>query len=85
MTISERVALIVERRFLRPRGLRLGPGDSLVAHGALDSLGMLELVTLLETAFGVRIPDGEVVAENLDSIAGIVTFLEGKGVTGVSP
>ncbi len=51
---------------------------SLLDQGIVDSTGVLEVVTFLETTFGVRIDDAELLPENLDSIARIVAFVERK-------
>jgi acyl carrier protein len=54
---------------------------SLLDQGIVDSTGVLEVVTFLETTFGVLIDDAELLPENLDSIARIVAFVERKQET----
>jgi acyl carrier protein len=46
--------------------------------GLIDSTGVLELVEFLETRFGFKIPDVELVPENLDSVRAIVAFVQRK-------
>jgi acyl carrier protein len=41
---------------------------------------MMELVGLLDSTFGIRVSDDELMPENLDSIASICGFLQRKGV-----
>lgn len=54
-------------------------GDaSLTRSGIVDSVGVLELIQFLETNFGIRIPDEEVVLENLDTVDRIVRYVEAK-------
>ncbi len=57
---------------------RLGDGDSFLEHGIIDSTGVLELVSFLETRFGMKIADAELLPENLDSIDGLAGFVRRK-------
>lgn len=52
--------------------------DSLMQRGLLDSMGVLEMVTFLETRFAIRIPDDEVLPQNLDSIGRLSAFVHRK-------
>jgi acyl carrier protein len=52
--------------------------DSLTERGILDSTGVLELVGFLEKAYGITVQDRELIPKNLDSIDGLVRFLERK-------
>jgi acyl carrier protein len=54
---------------------QVGREESLVESGVIDSLGILELVDFVETKFDLRIPEHELVPENLDSIANITRYL----------
>jgi len=51
---------------------------SLIDSGVIDSMGILELVDFVETTFDLRIPEEELLPENLDSVANITRYLEGK-------
>lgn len=51
---------------------------SLIEEGLIDSTGVLELVSFLEEQFGIEVGDAEIVPANLDSIAAITAFVEGK-------
>lgn len=50
--------------------------ESFLKSGIIDSTGMMELVAFLESEFGVRVEDGELVPANLDSIDNLAGFLE---------
>ena len=52
--------------------------DSFLEKGLIDSTGVLELVTFLETHFEIQIADNELVPENLDSINRVTAFVESK-------
>jgi len=54
--------------------------DSFLKTRLIDSTGMMELVAFLESDFGVKVADKELVPENLDSIDNLVRFLKSKGV-----
>ena len=52
--------------------------DSFLATGILDSTGILELIGYLESEYGVRFHDDELVADNFDSLARITRFMSEK-------
>ena len=52
--------------------------DSLLDRGIMDSTGVLELVAFLESEFGVKVSDEELVPENLDSVTQIAAFVARK-------
>jgi acyl carrier protein len=51
---------------------------SLLEAGVIDSTGVLELIGFLESQYGIEVADDELLPENLDSIANIVRFVDGK-------
>ena len=52
--------------------------ESLTENGIIDSLGIFRLVSFLEDAFGVRLGDEEITADNLQSIDVIEQFVISK-------
>ena len=56
----------------------LADSQSLLEAGIVDSTGVLELVTFLESGFGIAVADAEIVPENLDSIGAIVAYVTRK-------
>lgn len=56
----------------------LSDTDSLMQKGIIDSTGVLELVMFLEEQYRIKVLDDELVPTNLDSVASIVAFVEGK-------
>jgi acyl carrier protein len=56
--------------------------DSFLRRGLIDSTGMMELVAFLEEQFGLTLQDGELVPENLDSLARVTAFVERKQARG---
>lgn len=66
---------IAENFLYRDDTQGLESGQSLLAAGLMDSTGVLELIAFLEERFGFRIPDSDMLPENLDSIAGLVAYV----------
>ncbi len=57
----------------------LSDDASFLENGVIDSTGVLELIGYLENRFGITVEDQELVPENLDSINGLLRFVEKKG------
>jgi acyl carrier protein len=55
-----------------------GDDDSFLRKGLIDSTGMMELVSFIETEFGIKLEDTELVPENLDSLSRVVAFVGRK-------
>lgn len=62
----------------RDSSVDVGAGDSLSRLGLIDSTGVLELISYLESAFDITVSDEETVPENLDSIEKIANFVQRK-------
>ncbi len=56
------------------------PDESLFESGMLDSFALPDLVTALEGAFGVKIPDSDLNPRKFDNLERIESYLAGKGV-----
>ncbi len=56
----------------------LGDDDSLLDKGIIDSTGVLELVSFIESTFGFTVEDAELVPENLDSVNRIAGYIGRK-------
>jgi acyl carrier protein len=54
----------------------LGPDDSLLAKGLLDSMSILKTVTFCEEQFGIAIPDEEVLPDHFESVRAIAQLVE---------
>ena len=53
----------------------LADSASLIQTGVIDSTGVLEMVAFIESTFGVKVDDDEMIPENLDSIARVAAFV----------
>jgi acyl carrier protein len=56
----------------------INDSESFMESGIVDSTGMLEMVTFLEHAFGIKVADRELLPENLDSMDRLVLFVDRK-------
>jgi len=62
---------------LYDRELReLSLDENLIEKGLLDSLSILKVVTFCEETFEVKIPDQEVVPDNLESVRAMAALVE---------
>ena len=57
---------------------QLGLDDSLLGRGIVDSTGMLEVITFLESEYGISIDDAEMTPDNLETIDRIANFVSKK-------
>jgi acyl carrier protein len=54
----------------------LGPDDSLLAKGLLDSMAILKTVTFCEEQFGITISDQDVLPDHFESVRTIAKLVE---------
>jgi acyl carrier protein len=80
MSLRNRVVIMVQDTLCRGKEFKLQDSDSLLENGIIDSLGMLELVKVLDSRFHVSVEDEELSPENLDSIESMTAYLRRKGV-----
>ncbi len=76
--IGRQVTQFIRKNFLFDETKTLNEKESLIATGVIDSTGILELISFLETTFNIKFDDDELVAENFDSIERITAFLSRK-------
>jgi acyl carrier protein len=55
------------------------PDESLFDSGLLDSFALPDMVTELEKAFGLKIPDSDLTPRKFDSVERIEQYLEEHG------
>lgn len=78
MDVQARVKQFIVDNFYVSDPAELGAETSLITGGYVDSTGMLEVITFLESEFGIRIKDQEMVPENLETIGRIAGFVARK-------
>lgn len=81
--MTEDISLAV-RRFIAENFLfrdepdTIAPEASLLDAGIIDSTGVLELVSFLESTFDIQVADEDMLPENLDSIRAISGYVGRK-------
>ena len=83
--ISQSLRHFIKDNFLFGRDDAFADGESFLDMGIIDSTGVLELVSFVESTFQITVEDEELVPENLDSIDSLVRFIESKQSTGGFP
>ena len=76
--IEERVREIILERVPKSRKEGLTNSAQLLSGGLLDSLGVLDVVTILEQTFDLTVDDEELVPEHFESIESISVFIKKK-------
>lgn len=56
----------------------LNPDSSFMAEGFMDSVGVFELVTFIESRFDIKFEDVDFVPKNLDSVNGLIQCISNK-------
>lgn len=76
--IRSKVVQFVTTNFYVADPTTISDDASLLDQGIVDSTGVLEVITFLESEFGIKIDDAEMVPDNLDTIGNITAFVTRK-------
>jgi acyl carrier protein len=74
--IVGRIRSFLNRQF--PLTQNIGDEQSLLGGGLIDSLGVLEVVSFLETEFNIAVADEDLLPENFGSLRNLAQFVTGK-------
>ena len=78
-TVEQELRTFLAENFSLGRDVsHLSSTQSLTERGFIDSVGIVELLTFLETRYEVQINDDETIPENIDTIDNIVRFIGEK-------
>jgi len=72
MDVSSKVREFIRGSFLVDE---FKDDDSFLANGLIDSLGMMQLVSFVESEWKLSVKDTDLVPENFDSVANIAAFV----------
>jgi acyl carrier protein len=75
---KENLRKFVVDNFLFGQAGKLKDDTSFLDGGIIDSTGVLELAMHIESTYGIKVKDDELVPENLDSINAVASFLQKK-------
>lgn len=57
---------------------KLEPDDELLEDGLVDSLGVMRLISFIESEFGYAVPPEDVTVDSFMSVSAIVTYLQSQ-------
>jgi len=82
--VAHRVRKFIVDNFFVSDPSTLQDDESLITGGFVDSTGLLEVIAFLESEYGIRIDEREMVPDNLETVDRIVAFVANKrqGATG---
>ena len=69
------VTSFIKQSFLWSDEVSLDYDTSLMEGGIIDSTGILQLVSFLQSQFGIKIEDDEFTPENLNSLRNITEYV----------
>lgn len=73
--IASSIQTFVYRKFPRARKQNAGPDDKLLENRLIDSLGLLDIITFIETQYAVTIDDDEVTTDHFGTMSNIANFV----------
>jgi acyl carrier protein len=76
--INEEVRTFISDNFMFGEGATIEDDTSFLEKGIIDSTGILEVISHLESFYKIKIEDDELLPENLDSVNNIVRFIGNK-------
>ena len=77
-SIEQRIYAFVLEKFPLARKAGVGTDTLLLEKGILDSLGILDVVSFLETEFSMLVSDEELVPENFQTLGTLSAFVVKK-------
>lgn len=78
MTTEDMLRSFIVDELRWDRGESLPSDYPLLTNGVVDSLGILSLVSFIESTFGVQILDEELVPEHFETVASIAGLIDAK-------
>jgi acyl carrier protein len=74
--VRAKIAEFLESTFLFSFGDGVSETDNLFEKGYMDSYGLIELVTFIESTFGIHVEDEMLASRELTSLGGIAAYVE---------
>ena len=66
------------QKLINDKSIKLADESKLISDQIIDSLGVIEIVNILESKFNIVIDQSELVVENLDSIEFMTDYISTK-------
>jgi len=77
-SVEQRIHKFLLEKFPLARKTKVERETALLEKGILDSLGILDIVSFLESEFSITINDEELVPENFQSLETLSAFIGNK-------
>ena len=74
--VADRIRGFLVRQF--PATKNVGRAEPLLKNGLIDSLGVLDVVTFVETEFDISVSDEDLLPENFGSVQSLAAFVQSK-------
>ncbi len=74
--VQKKIVGIIQQVSKQP--VNVGPDENLFDSGLLDSFALPEMVSALETTFGIKVPDSDLTPRKFESIASIGRYVESR-------
>jgi acyl carrier protein len=78
MQVEAIIQRFIESKKREKGQLSFADNGSLIEGGILDSLGLVQLIMLIEEKFGVTVQPCEVIPANFETLHSIQAFVKGK-------
>jgi acyl carrier protein len=73
MNVREQIRQFIRDSFLVDE---FADDDSFLGTGLIDSLGIVQLVSFVESEYSVKVPDTDLVPSNFDSVVKLADYVE---------
>jgi acyl carrier protein len=77
-TVEDKIKEFILKHFPLARKNGFHPGEKWLESGLVDSLGILDLVSFLETEFSITVSDEDLLPENFQSLETVAEFVRKK-------
>jgi acyl carrier protein len=69
MSFRDELLTFVRDEIVADGAQSIDENEPLIERGLIDSIALLKITTFIEERTGLRVPDGEVIPENFESVA----------------
>lgn len=76
--VKASIRQFIHKQFPVARSRGIGDHDSLLTQGIIDSLGVLEVVTFIESQFQLTVTDDELLSDHFESVSQIAELIRQK-------
>jgi acyl carrier protein len=73
--VAKQIHAFIKDDLLMGQGEEFGSDDALLEDGIIDSLGLLDVVTFIETEFDITVEDADVTLDNFGSVNAIASYV----------